>query len=169
MLECGRLAYKPMLPLFFCARPEWNPRSGFGTNYATLGLVSNVNQLEPRETIAHEPRQEEDVEMGTDPKSDAADDEIQDDDLRAALSKPRKGGPGPPAKLTSIQRRCVGKLLEKYGEDTKRMQLDRKLNPMQHAESVLRKMIRSFRYWKPDAGVDFRAPQKVLWRVRHCG
>lgn len=44
------------------------------------------------------------------------------------------------------------------------MMLDRRLNPMQHSEGDLRKLIEAFHYWKPSSGVDFRVPVKSLWK-----
>ena len=40
------------------------------------------------------------------------------------------------------------------------MKMDRKLNPMQHSEGVLKQLVESFHHWKPGSGVDFRVPVK---------
>ena len=58
------------------------------------------------------------------------------DELRAACSQVRSTGKRAPAKLTNMQIGIVEKLIAKYGDDTKAMTRDRKLNAMQHTESV---------------------------------
>ena len=42
--------------------------------------------------------------------------------------------------------------------------LDRRLNPMQHSEGELSKLIAAYHYWRPGSGVDFRVPVKGLWK-----
>jgi hypothetical protein len=54
----------------------------------------------------------------------------------------------------------VQRLLAAHGDDTAAMVFDRKLNPQQHSEGVLRTMMLSLRYWASGSGVDFRAPVK---------
>lgn len=84
-------------------------------------------------------------------------------DLRAALGKVRSTGLAAPKRLTSHQRAIVSRLLARHGEDTRAMMMDRKLNPMQHSEGALRKLIDSYRHWSANSGVDFRVPIKGLW------
>lgn len=75
----------------------------------------------------------------------------------------RSSGKAAPKRLTSHQRQIVGRLIERHGDDVAAMQHDRKLNPMQHSQGVLRQLVESYRHWGPGAGVDFRAPHKRLW------
>lgn len=75
----------------------------------------------------------------------------------------RSSGKAAPKRLTTHQRQIVGRLLAAHGEDVAAMQHDRKLNPMQHSQGVLKAMIESFRFWKEGSGVDFRVPNKRLW------
>ena len=81
----------------------------------------------------------------------------------AAVAQMRSSGKAAPKRLTTHQRQIVGRLLAAHGEDVAAMQHDRKLNPMQHSQGVLKAMIESFRFWKEGSGVDFRVPNKRLW------
>lgn len=84
-------------------------------------------------------------------------------DLRAVLGKVRSTGRAAPKRLTKHQRDIVARLIVAHGDDTRAMMMDRKLNPMQHSEGALHKLIASYRHWGPGAGVEFRVPVKGLW------
>ncbi len=75
----------------------------------------------------------------------------------------RSSGKAAPKRLTSHQRQIVQRLIGRHGEDVAAMQHDRKLNPMQHSQGVLRQLIASYHHWGEGAGVDFRVPNKRLW------
>eukprot|EP00850_Spirogloea_muscicola_P015192 SM000114S24155 [mRNA] locus=s114:294629:295304:+ [translate_table: standard] len=64
-------------------------------------------------------------------------------ELRAALGKKRKAGPGAPIqRLTKMQRLYVGRLVSKHGENFTAMAKDIKLNRMQHTVGALRLLCR---------------------------
>ena len=146
------------------------------SNYKNLGLVTDANtalermkrgpakakmdadEAELREELVFASEEEEEEEA-----------EVTDKDLRSAMGLSRLDGPAAPARLTTIQRAAIGKLIAKYGDDLRAMVMDHKLNTMQHSEGVLRKMVASFRYWKPEAPTSFRAPKGRLWNVGQNG
>ena len=59
-----------------------------------------------------------------------------------AIARKRKR---PPKKLTTVQIRVIGKLIEAHGRDNvDAMAKDMKLNKMQHSPGVLKKMVESY-------------------------
>lgn len=91
-----------------------------------------------------------------------AEDEADNDELRAGCNLERKSGPAPPQRLTPHQRLIIKALLEKHGEGVDAMVLDPRLNKMQHSAGQLKKMIAAYHHWEGDEKErhDFRAPRK---------
>ncbi|GLC41157.1 hypothetical protein PLESTB_001797200 [Pleodorina starrii] len=145
-------------------KPEWDEKDTLGENYSRNQLVADPNILLGRKEkktplVPPEVRKEAGEETFSD-----------DDEQRAALNMPRKSGKAPPPRLTSTQRKVVGALLEKHGDDVHAMMLDTKLNKMQHSEGELRKLIEAYRFWGPtcsaaqkhDFWTDKKPPKKLL-------
>lgn len=145
------------------------------SNYKNLGLVTDANSALERmkrgpakaKADADEPELREELVFAS--EEEAEDAEVTDKDLRSAMGLSRLDGPAAPARLTTIQRAAIGKLIAKHGDDLRAMVMDHKLNTMQHSEGVLRKLVASFRYWKPEAPTSFRAPKGRLWNVGQNG
>ncbi|KFM23285.1 Nucleolar protein 16 [Auxenochlorella protothecoides] len=151
-------ALRPDMEAKLGAQPEWAHESTVVANYGRLGFVGNPNRLFGRNAVpvcAPEPSSHA-------PGSDA-EEAVDDDDLRAVLGKVRSTGPAAPKRLTKHQRDIVARLVAAHGDDTRAMMMDLKLNPMQHSEGVLQKLIASYKHWGPGAGVEFRVPVKSLW------
>ena len=67
------------------------------------------------------------------------------DEINATFGKQRSTGKRPPKKLTTVQIRVIGKLIEAHGRDNvDAMAKDMKLNKMQHSPGVLKKMVESY-------------------------
>ncbi|PRW59920.1 Nucleolar 16 [Chlorella sorokiniana] len=137
--------------------PEWDSDDHVEGNYQRAGLVVDANAGYGRN------KRRDVLKDKAEANPEQLDAEVQDDELRAAFAKVRTTGKAAPKRLTSHQRQIVGRLLEAHGDDVAAMQHDRKLNPMQHSQGVLKALIESFRYWKEGSGVDFRVPNKRLW------
>ncbi|CAN6337860.1 unnamed protein product [Urochloa humidicola] len=131
----------------------WDAEGSVVKNYAAFGVVANPNLLgahargTPR-LVQSAPLQAPDITAARapvpefepiDPGSD-----LENDDLKSALGKKRKDGKSAPLQpLTKIQRICIGRLIEKYGDDYKAMFMDTKLNAMQHSVGTLKKLCES--------------------------
>eukprot|EP00850_Spirogloea_muscicola_P020432 SM000216S06558 [mRNA] locus=s216:64008:64684:- [translate_table: standard] len=82
-------------------------------------------------------------------------------ELRAALGKKRKAGPGAPIqRLTKMQRVYVGRLVGKHGEDFMAMAKDIKLNRMQHTVGALRLLCR--RWYAHEKGPPQASPKQPV-------
>ncbi|CAN6328526.1 unnamed protein product [Urochloa humidicola] len=128
----------------------WDAEGSVVKNYAAFGVVANPNLLgahargTPR-LVQSAPLQAPDIAAARspvpefepiDPGSD-----LENDDLKSALGKKRRDGKSAPLQpLTKIQRVCIGRLIEKYGDDYKAMFMDTKLNAMQHSVGTLKKL-----------------------------
>jgi len=129
---------------------SWDAEGSVVKNYSAFGVVANPNFLgahsrgTPR-LVQSAPLQAPDIAAARapvpefepiDPGSD-----LENDDLKSALGKKRKDGKSAPLQpLTKIQRVCIGRLIEKYGDDYKAMFMDTKLNAMQHSVGTLKKL-----------------------------
>uniref|UniRef100_A0A0A9FVI4 Nucleolar protein 16 n=1 Tax=Arundo donax TaxID=35708 RepID=A0A0A9FVI4_ARUDO len=129
---------------------RWDAEGSVVKNYAAFGVVANPNLLGAHargtpQLVQSAPLQAPDVAAARapvpefepiDPGSD-----LESDDLKSALGKKRKDGKSAPLQpLTKIQRVCIGRLIEKYGDDYKAMFMDTKLNAMQHSVGTLKKL-----------------------------
>ena len=88
------------------------------------------------------------------------------DEINATFGLQRSTGRRPPKRLTTVQIKVVGKLIEKHGKDNiAAMAKDIKLNKMQHSQGVLKKMVESY-YAYPnlingEGRRDFHSVQKM--------
>ncbi|KAF9622080.1 hypothetical protein IFM89_029364 [Coptis chinensis] len=136
---------------------EWDNEAPLIKNYKTFGFVSNPNLKGARSR--NNPRVIETVELQCPPLkgSEAVDEfelldsgsDLEEDDLKSALGKKRNDGKSAPLQpLTSLQRVHIGRLIEKHGDDYKRMFMDTKLNSMQHSVAVLEKLCKRYHTYK---------------------
>ncbi|XP_010542856.1 PREDICTED: nucleolar protein 16-like [Tarenaya hassleriana] len=132
--------------------PSWDDNASVVQNYKSFGVVSNPNLLGVRSRTVHlvqadslnvppppEPTTEDPVAKEFDPIDSGSD--LEEDDLKTALGKQRKDRKHAPLQpLTATQRKHIGRLIEKFGDDYKAMARDTKLNAMQHTVAALRKL-----------------------------
>ncbi|GIL71769.1 hypothetical protein Vretimale_793 [Volvox reticuliferus] len=156
----------PALEARLNKKPEWSEKDTLDTNYSRNQLVSDPNVLLGRKEkktplVPPEARKE----AGEQTYSD-------DDEQRAALRLPRKSGKNLPARPTATQRKVVGALLEKHGEDVRAMMMDTKLNKMQHSEGELRQLIEAYQFWGPNCSAaqkhDFWTEKKPPKKLLNC-
>ncbi|KAG2501347.1 hypothetical protein HYH03_001137 [Edaphochlamys debaryana] len=145
---------------------EWDVTDTLGENYARNKLVADPNVMLGRREkktplVAPEVRKEAGEETYSD-----------DDELRAACNLPRKSGKAPPPRPTATQRKVIGALLEKHGDNVQAMVLDIKLNKMQHSAGELKKLMEGYRFWGPEGSAaqkhDFWTEKKPPKRLLNC-
>lgn len=125
-------------------------------NYANLDFVRDPNSGFGRNSGENSEQAQQQEECGDNGF------EHVDEDVKAICNEQSSRERAPPKRLTQRQQQIVQKLIDVHGKNTQAMMLDRKLNPMQHSEGALCKLIDSFRFWKKGSGVDFRTPKKGL-------
>ncbi|KFK42640.1 hypothetical protein AALP_AA1G021500 [Arabis alpina] len=140
--------------------PEWNDQASVIQNYKSFGVVSNPNLLGIRSRTDHmiqdeslnvppppEPSTDDPVAKEFEPIDSGS--ELEEDDLKTALGKQRKDGKSAPLQpLTTMQRKHISRLVEKYGDDIEGMCRDRKLNSMQHSFGTLLKLCTRYEIYK---------------------
>ena len=151
---------------------DWKLDTTHQGNYTTVGIVSDPNALgktgrNSRQTVgtgSDARRPEKDISL-------ASTATLGGDEVRGLLGQVRSTGLALPKRLTSKQRRIVGALVEKYGEDLNAMSRDRKLNAMQHTIAQLRELVVSFAAYpelmENGGSCDFRAPIKTSLKGRN--
>ncbi|KAE8009497.1 hypothetical protein FH972_005931 [Carpinus fangiana] len=143
--------------------PKWDDKASVIQNYKSFGVVSNPNLLGVRSRTSHiiesdslqvpppsrkKPEAEAEAESAELEPLDSGSD-LEEDDLKSALGKQRRDGKSaPPQPLTAIQRLHISRLIEKYGDDYKRMFMDTKLNAMQHSVATLEKLCKRYHMHK---------------------
>lgn len=147
----------------------WDDDTTHQSNYEAVGIVSDPNRIGKtgRNSTALEEGEEAAGHRGS-KKTDetvAAQATVGGDEVRGAVGQVRSTGTAPPKRLTTKQRRIVGALIAKHGDNLHAMARDRKLNAMQHTVSVLRELVVSYVAY-PDliengGRLDFRAPKKT--------
>jgi len=119
---------------------QWNTKRTLKKNYEDNKVAVNVNA-----SIGMDVDEEERTEK---PKKATKVDMVPVsvvDEINATLGKQRSTGRRPPKKLTTVQIRVIGRLIEKHGEkNVDAMAKDIKLNKMQHSAGVLKKMLESY-------------------------
>ncbi|GLI63947.1 hypothetical protein VaNZ11_007110 [Volvox africanus] len=156
----------PALETRLNKKPEWSEKDTLNSNYSRNRLVSDPNVLLGR-------KEKKTPLVPAAARKEAGEETFSDDDeQRAALHLPRKSGKKPPARPTATQRKVVGALLEKHGEDVHAMMMDVKLNKMQHSEGELRKLIEAYRFWGPNCSAaqkhDFWTEKKPPKKLLNC-
>tara|TARA_B110000459_G_scaffold189588_1_gene223890 strand:- start:53 stop:640 length:588 start_codon:yes stop_codon:yes gene_type:complete len=148
---------------------NWNQDTTHVGNYSNVGIVSDPNAV--GKTGRNSRALVVDGEIKPKDTSVASTATIGGDEVRGLLGQVRSTGLAPPKRLTTKQRRIVGALVEKYGEDLNAMARDRKLNAMQHTIAQLRDLVVSFVAYPEllDGGgsLDFRAPMKSSLKGRN--
>lgn len=138
--------------------PKWDDKASVIQNYKSFGVVSNPNLLGVRSRTSHmiqsgslqvpPPSHQAEAEAAELEPLDSGSD-LEEDDLKSALGKQRRDGKSaPPQPLTAIQRFHISRLVEKYGDDHKRMFMDTKLNAMQHSVATLEKLCKRYHMHK---------------------
>ncbi|KAB5527441.1 hypothetical protein DKX38_021288 [Salix brachista] len=138
---------------------KWDDKASVIQNYKSFGVVSNPNFLGVRSRTYHiieteslqvAPSQEQVDDGSTDefePFDSGSD--LEEDDLKSALGKKRRDGEHAPLQpLTKMQRAHISQLVEKYGDDYRRMFMDSKLNAMQHSVATLEKLCKRYHMHK---------------------
>ncbi|QDZ24141.1 putative Nop16-like ribosome biogenesis protein [Chloropicon primus] len=122
------------------SKTQWNTKRTLKKNYEDNKVAVNVNA-----SIGMDVDEEERTEK---PKKATKVDMVPVsvvDEINATLGKQRSTGRRPPKKLTTVQIRVIGRLIEKHGEkNVDAMAKDIKLNKMQHSAGVLKKMLESY-------------------------
>lgn len=150
-LVLGSLPTAPLssLHLAFC-RIDWNTAHQTRSNYKRIGVILNPN-----------------AGFGRNKKDDISVEDVQvvegkklDGDVTRLLGQAtEKVPPKPP---TSRQRNIIDRLIAAHEDDLESMVSDRKLNPMQHSQGELRRLIQAVQYYPEGSAVKFRAPNKRL-------
>lgn len=137
--------------------PEWDDKGSVIDNYKSFGVVSNPNFLGVRARTSHiiesdslqVPERSEELVDEFEPVDSGSD--LEEDDLKTALSKKRRDGKSTRLKaLTTMQRVHVGKMIEKHGDDYQAMFMDTKLNKMQHSVATLEELCKRYKKF-PDS------------------
>ena len=151
---------------------HWKEDTTHVGNYSSVGIVSDPNALgktgrNSKSSLGAETRDSNERQD----TSVAATAIVGGDEVRGLLGQVRSTGLAPPKRLTTKQRRIVGALVAKHGDDLNAMARDRKLNAMQHTIAQLRELVVSFVAY-PDllengGALDFRAPVKTSLKGRN--
>nr|XP_043622138.1 uncharacterized protein LOC122593756 [Erigeron canadensis] len=137
------------------SKTKWDDQGSVLENYKSFGVVSNPNLLGVRartsKIIESESLQ---LPLKTDGvidefEHDGSGSELEEDDVKTALGKQRVDGKsGSLQPLTTMQRVYIRTLVEKYGDDYKRMFMDIKLNKLQHSIATLEKLCKRYKMYK---------------------
>ncbi|KAL8143070.1 hypothetical protein V2J09_016102 [Rumex salicifolius] len=138
----------------------WDDKGSVIANYKSFGVVSNPNLLGVQSRTPHivesdslqvpppRPANPADNKIDEFAPIDSGSD-VEEDDLKTALGKMRRDGKRAPIlPLTSMQRKHVKALIERYGDDYQSMFRDIKLNTMQHSVAALEKLCQRYHQWK---------------------
>jgi len=140
------------------ASTSWDVDRTMARNYRASGLAADANRTFGRNERAA------DEALGF--ETAAARATTGGDALAAVLGQSKSTGRAPPKRLTPKQARIVERMIATHGANCEAMATDRKLNAMQHATGVVKRMVESFHFYAVEraAGggvkVDFRAPIK---------
>ena len=121
---------------------KWDTKRTLRRNYEDNAVAEDVNksigmEIDGDDEVVETHSRRTRENKGKKPKA-------VEDEINAALGKPRSTGRRPPKRLTTTQIKVVGKLIEKHGENIDGMARDIKLNKMQHSAGVLKKMVESY-------------------------
>ena len=121
---------------------KWDTKRTLRRNYEDNAVAEDVNksigmEIDGDDDVVETHSRRTRENKGKKPKA-------VEDEINAALGKPRSTGRRPPKRLTTTQIKVVGKLIEKHGENIDGMARDIKLNKMQHSAGVLKKMVESY-------------------------
>jgi nucleolar protein 16 len=150
---------------------QWKEDTTHMGNYSSVGIVSDPNALGKTGRNSKSIQSAETRENEPKDTSVAATAIVGGDEVRGLLGQVRSTGLAPPKRLTTKQRRVVGALVAKHGDDLNAMARDRKLNAMQHTIAQLRELVVSFVAY-PDlleggGPLGFRAPIKTSLKGRN--
>ncbi|RAL42108.1 unnamed protein product [Cuscuta campestris] len=150
----------PKLRSLIDPHSKWDEKRSVIENYKSLGFVSNPNLLGVCSRTPHTlesdslqiPPPVSSAAPGPDAEFEPLDSgsDLEEDDLKSALGKKRRDGKSaPPQPLTTMQRVCIRRLVDAYGDDYQKMFMDTKLNKMQHSVATLEKLCKRYRLY-PD-------------------
>ena len=144
-LKAGQMLVDASIPGTARKQTTWSTDRTLKRNYRDNQVMGDANAIGMDVDVDGDGAAPIKEAGASNPKAQVAIPDDIADEVRATLGHQRLSGKRPPKKLTTVQIKVIGALLDKHGDDIASMVTDTKLNRMQHSQGVLKKMIASYR------------------------